>query len=502
MALPACLVLAALSLLAPATPTTDPWGWIVWGREVAHLDLSTDVGGSPSWKPLPVLLTTVLSLAGDLAPDLWLWLARAACLYALVVAFRLARRVAGRAAGVVAALALVLTAGFARAAAHGYSEGLVQTLLLLATERHLDGRRRATFCLLFLAGLARPEVWLFLGLYAVHLWRSDPDARRLVAGLLVAVPVLWIGVDWWGSGELFHASGTARAVDANLVWYELLGELPRAVGVPALVLAVVACVAAVREGGRSAGAIGARRLLAAGSPQRPVALVAACVLAWIALLCLLVTLGWPGSPRFLVPAVALVCVLAGVGAVRAVEVARIAPAARLAVAALLLLGASPGLAAQAEGGADDLRSAERRADLETELREALHAAGESRLRRCGAYALPAELTWVEGAVAWELDTRLGNVYGLPRTEGLPAALAIDGPLLAFDGGRGKTGPPPADPLLTYPLPAGSLDCLTVLAPLPGPPHVLGAAGAQVRMLARKSRWRVWAIRLPADPGRL
>jgi len=243
-------VLAALSLLAPSTPTTDPWGWIVWGREVAHLDLSTDVGGSPSWKPLPVLLTTVLSLAGDLAPDLWLWLARAGCLYALVVAFRLARRVAGRAAGIVAALALVLTAGFARAAAHGYSEGLVQTLLLLATERHLDGRRRATFCLLFLAGLARPEVWPFLGLYAVHLWRSDPDARRLVAGVLAAVPVLWIGADWWGSGELFHASGTARAVDANLVWYELLGELPRAVGVPALALAVLAAVAAVREGDR------------------------------------------------------------------------------------------------------------------------------------------------------------------------------------------------------------------------------------------------------------
>ena len=64
----ACLALAALSLLAPSTPTTDSWGWIVWGRELAHLDLSTDVGGAPAWKPLPVLFTADLSLLGYAAP--------------------------------------------------------------------------------------------------------------------------------------------------------------------------------------------------------------------------------------------------------------------------------------------------------------------------------------------------------------------------------------------------------------------------------------------------
>jgi hypothetical protein len=42
-----CVALAALSLLLPSSPTYDPWAWIIWGREVVHLDLST-VGG-PSW---------------------------------------------------------------------------------------------------------------------------------------------------------------------------------------------------------------------------------------------------------------------------------------------------------------------------------------------------------------------------------------------------------------------------------------------------------------------
>src|SRR6188472_1348872 len=70
-----CLALAALSLLEPGSPTYDPWAWLIWGREVVHLDLST-VGG-PSWKPLPVLLTTPFALFGSLAPDLWLFVARA-----------------------------------------------------------------------------------------------------------------------------------------------------------------------------------------------------------------------------------------------------------------------------------------------------------------------------------------------------------------------------------------------------------------------------------------
>jgi len=48
----------------------------MWGREIGQLDLVTT--GGPSWKPLPVVFTTVFSFFGsDLAPYLWLWLARA-----------------------------------------------------------------------------------------------------------------------------------------------------------------------------------------------------------------------------------------------------------------------------------------------------------------------------------------------------------------------------------------------------------------------------------------
>src|SRR5689334_23990564 len=68
------LALGALSLLYPSTPTYDPWAWIIWGREIAHLDLQTT--GGPSWKPLPVIFTTVFSVFGSIAPNLWLAVAR------------------------------------------------------------------------------------------------------------------------------------------------------------------------------------------------------------------------------------------------------------------------------------------------------------------------------------------------------------------------------------------------------------------------------------------
>ena len=90
----ACLAIAAISLLWPSTPTYDPWAWILWGREITELDLVTE--GGPSWKPLPILFTTPFALFGDdLAPYLWLWVARAGGLFGCVMAYRVANRLVG-----------------------------------------------------------------------------------------------------------------------------------------------------------------------------------------------------------------------------------------------------------------------------------------------------------------------------------------------------------------------------------------------------------------------
>src|SRR3954465_10222473 len=206
-----CLALAGLSLLLASVPTYDPWAWIIWGREVAHLDLITKTG--PSWKPLPVIFTTPFSLAGDDgAPLLWLVVARAGGILAFAMAFRLASRLAGPVAGVIAAGALFLADEFIRNFFRGNSEGILVALCLWAIERHLDGRRKDAFLLGLGAALLRPEVWPFIALYGLYLMATDRRTKTvaLVLGGGGALVVLWFVPESLGSGDFLRAAARAR----------------------------------------------------------------------------------------------------------------------------------------------------------------------------------------------------------------------------------------------------------------------------------------------------
>jgi hypothetical protein len=222
------LTVAGLSLVIPSTPSYDPWAWLVWGREIVHLNLQTT--GGPSWKPLPMIFTTAFAPFGRAAPDLWLVVARAGAVMAVVMVFRLAYRLTaelrrlrgdGAAPGaVVSALApllggaiaggsLINSPGFITDNALGYSEGLAVALLLIAVDRGLAGSRRQAFAIGFLAALDRPELWVFWGAYGLYLWWKEPGSRRLVVGLALMIPVLWFLPELWGSGQLFR--GLTRA---------------------------------------------------------------------------------------------------------------------------------------------------------------------------------------------------------------------------------------------------------------------------------------------------
>src|SRR5919197_3190902 len=208
-----CLAVAALTLILPSTPTYDPWGWILWGREIVHLDLVTT--GGPSWKPLPILFTIPFSFFGlHTAPYLWLCVARAGGLLACVMAYRLARRLVGEGwygllAGVAAALALFSSFKFVRDGALGNSEALLAGLALWGFERHLDGRRDPALYLGFASALLRPEVWPFLGAYGVWLSFQEPRLRVRLVVLGALIPALWFLPEWWGSGHPFRAGSRA-----------------------------------------------------------------------------------------------------------------------------------------------------------------------------------------------------------------------------------------------------------------------------------------------------
>jgi len=297
------LSIAALSLLLPSAPTYDPWSWIIWGREITALDLNTVDG--PSWKPLPVLFTTVFALFGDAsAPDLWLLVARAGALAGVVAAFALVRRVGGGAAGAtVAAAALAFAPWTVRTAALGNSEGLMVACVLGAVERHLAGRRGQAFALAVGAGLLRPEAWPFLGLYAAWLvWRDRSRLLQAALGLAL-IPLLWFPPELWGSGNLMRASDRAQEPNPNS---------PAFADSPSLAVLRLA-----NEMMTVPGWIGLAALVGAAVWQRrrpgAVAGLMALAVAWLALVALMTERGFSGNQRYLIVPVALAFVAAGAG---------------------------------------------------------------------------------------------------------------------------------------------------------------------------------------------
>jgi hypothetical protein len=208
------LVVGALSLLIPSTPSYDPWSWLLWGHQIVHGSLQ--VAGGPSWKPLPMLFTVPFALFGHAQPDLWLLVARAGAVATVVMVFKLAWRLtrglvddqtdeetaallrvlvyaAPLFAGLIAAGSVINSPGFISNNALGYSEGLATAFVLFAVESYIDGHRQRAFVFGFIAALDRPELWVFWVPFGLWLAWRDADARRLVVGLFVLTLLLWFG---------------------------------------------------------------------------------------------------------------------------------------------------------------------------------------------------------------------------------------------------------------------------------------------------------------------
>ena len=404
----ACLGLGALSLLGPSSPTYDPWAWIIWGREIGHLDLNTVSG--PSWKPLPVLFTTVFGFFGDAAaPNLWLLVARAGGLVAIAMAYRLGSRLGGRPAGVIAALALLLADDYVRSFWRGNSEGVLVAVCLWAVERHLDGRRTDAFLLGFAAALLRPEVWPFFGLYGLWLAWVEPRRRVLVGATFAATGVLWFAPEYWGSGDWLRAANRAHQPNpdspafAERPFLEVFSRSSTILSVPVLLGALVALVRPLRE----------RRW------DVRLALAAAATVLMV-VVGLMTEGGFAGNLRYVALPAALVCVLAGVGWVELVRAAsgRFGRAAAAGLVALLVAAAAPFVIADL----DELRVAAQKTRSEADFYDTLpvaiaKAGGRAAVKRCKVYTGPFQVQ----AVAWYLKAHGGQIGIDPKPPGIVIA---------------------------------------------------------------------------------
>ncbi len=456
-----CLALSALTLLFPSAPTYDPWAWLLWGREIAHLDLVTE--GGPSWKPLPVLFNVPFSVFGaDAAPYLWLWIARAGALLALAMSFRLARRLVGRgAAGVVAGLMaaafLLTTYQYVRDSALGNSEALLAGLFLWGFERHLDGRRDHALYLGLAVALLRPETWPFLGLYGLWLFVREPELRLRVVLVGLAIPILWFGPELWGSGEPFRASSRAgrpnpgSAAFADHPGLEVAKRFVERAVIPLQVGGLIAVAMAARAW------IGQRR-------QGAILALSGLGIAWILLVAVMTERGFAGNQRYLIVTTAVLCVLGGIGIGRVFDglrqlvgrrtSERAALRTAFAIFAVGALALSPVIKAKVDNVSETLDELRYEASLWHTLPGVIdQAGGPSRVLSCG------------------------NIYSGPfQTQ-----------MVAYELGVHGIGVGDVRPLKESPAPGAIFRTNTV----PGGPLVATVTDKRFREAARSGRWRIW-----------
>lgn len=373
-----------LAVLVPAVPSYDPFAWIIWGREITEGALTTTDG--PSWKPLPVAFTTVFALFGSAAPWLWLVVALAGAVAALVACWMLVLRLDGGRVGAAAAVgALALTPWWLGNASRANSEGLMVFFVFAALERMVAGKHRAAFALACGAALLRPESWPFLGLYALWLLWRGPVPRPVVLGAGLAVLACWLLPEWWGSGDLFRAANRARTgiragapTNADSPALAILTEAGRMLVIPVVLGLVAALWDAVRS----------RDGLLAG-------LVALSV-CWLGVVAAMTSGGFSGNQRYLIVPVALLIVVSGAGLGRLVTTVGGAQHRWILVAIAGVLFAAPSLGT--------VRQTWDRAAYQESMTHALpglirRLGGSDAVRRCGFASTGPYLT---PQVAWYL----------------------------------------------------------------------------------------------------
>ncbi len=186
---------------------------LIWGNDIAHLHSPALEGVyAPTPHPLLNLVSVLLAPLGtDAGREALELLSLAAMVLLTVAAYRLGKALFSAAAGVVFAAILVTRPDIVELALYASPDVPFLALVLLAAAFEAERPRRGTAPLvaLALAGLLRPEAWLLSLAYATYgrAWRAP---RRAV--LAVAAPLLWGLHDLVLTGDPLASFHGTRAV--------------------------------------------------------------------------------------------------------------------------------------------------------------------------------------------------------------------------------------------------------------------------------------------------
>ena len=300
------LILSAVLVRASGTrPGYDPYGWLVWGHETLHGSL--DLGGAPSWKPLPYLFTVPYSLTGGFA--MWMWMVTsvtislAGAIFAGRLAYRLTATKEGEsrwpaiAAALFAAVALLGIDQYMHDLLSVQSDPMIVSLCLAAIDCHLSRRPRWAFWLLVLGSLGRPEVWPFVGLYGLWAWWKIPEMRWMVYAGFLAIPLLWFGVPTITNHRPFVSAQLALLSPRELHGNKFTGTINRYTTLEYLPVQLAALAGLV---------------MAAIRRDKTVLVLAGAVVLWVVVEIAFALHGWPAVPRYMFEAEGVTVVIAGV----------------------------------------------------------------------------------------------------------------------------------------------------------------------------------------------
>lgn len=273
---------------------------LLWGGDVAHLrqpDFSVPLAPTPH--PLATALGVVLTPFGDAGQTLWVVIAFLALGALAWLTYELGAHWFGPWAGAIAALVILTRIPVLSFGVRAYLDIPYVALVLGAILAEARGRGpRLPLILLGLAGLLRPEAWLFAFAYVAY----KRDLRLLP--LAAAAPVIWMAHDWVLAGDPLHSLlGTRDNAEV----------LERNTGLDAVPLTVPRRLGEIlREPGLLGAAAGG--LLVLAFMRRRAALPIAAGFVSIAAFCVLAAAGLPILGRYLLLPAALLAVFCGAGA--------------------------------------------------------------------------------------------------------------------------------------------------------------------------------------------
>ena len=409
------VVSVVLVVWARTRPSYDAYGWMVWGYQTLHGSL--DLGGAPSWKPVPFLFTVPFALAGHY--QLWLWMftaagvALAGPVFAGRIAFRLTageraaeleglQRYAPAAAAVFAGAAVLGLEDYFHYILSSQSDPMLVTFVLAGIDMFLIGRYRWTLVLGVLAALGRPEVWPFLGLFMLWAWFRAPAMRWMLVAGVAAIAFMWFGIPTITNGRPNIAGELAKLSPRALRSNRLIGTLGRFTELEYLPVWIAAACAA-------AFALLRRRLT--------VLALAAGVAVWVIVEIAFAYHGWPALPRYMFEAAAVGAVLAGVAVGWALlELPRLRAGlprwAGVPVVAVLVATLVPGAIARLRAERHDLRHERGRTHQIALLATTTNLlGGPRRVQECGQ---PVTDVGYVSALAWIYHSNVGSVGGLQQ----------------------------------------------------------------------------------------